>query len=164
MQDCCLPTERMKSIRSSLDFSLQLVKLWDTHRQGKGSLSHASVQEVRKWVWGLGASLPAPKCTRQIVGSLTFPPQWPTFTFPSNYTSWCTLIYSEHTCIVSEMWEKLGEKHKVPEAETTDLSRFGRNAGILYPFSKQLITSLFLPGNLLLKSRYFVSSNICLLI
>lgn len=113
MQGCFLPTERMKSIRSSLDFFLQLVKFGDTHHQRKGSFSHASVQEVRKWVWGLSTSLPVPKCTRQIVGSLTFSPQWPTFTFPSNYTSWCTLIYSEQTSIFPEMWEKLEKKHSL---------------------------------------------------
>lgn len=130
----------MKCIRSSLDYFLQLVKLWDIYHEGKGSCSHASVQEVRKQV---STPLPVPKRTKQIAGSLTFPPQWPTFTFPSSYTSWCTLIYSEHACIVPEMWEKLEKKHKVPEAKTTDFSRFGRNIGILYPFSEQLIHSCF---------------------
>lgn len=100
-----------------------------THHQGKGSLPCIGVQEVRKHGWGLGASLAAPKCTRQITGSLTysqfgrrvlsgrlFPPQWPTFTFPSNYTSWYTLIYSEITCIVSKMWEKKGKETQSPRS------------------------------------------------
>lgn len=64
------------------------------------------------------------------------------------------LIYNEHTCIISKMWEKLGKKHKVPEAETIALSRFGMKAAILCPFLEQLITSQFIPGVLLLESRY----------
>lgn len=149
------------------------MKLWDDTPSGEGQSLLRRCAGGKEASVRTGRILTVPKCTRQIVGSLTysqfgcralsprlFPAQWPTFTFPSNYTSWCTPIYSEHACIFSKKWEKLGKKHKIPEAETIDLSRFGMKAGILCPFPEQLITSQFLPGDLLLESRYFVSSNI----
>lgn len=44
------------------------------------------------------------------------PPQWPTFTFPSNYTSWCTLIYSEHTWHCFQNVGKTGKETQSPRS------------------------------------------------
>lgn len=110
-------------MRSS-DVSLQLLKLWDD-RPSEGQLFLlwcAAGEEVSVRTGHILGTIQVGPGRSQLgceaMSPFVFPPHLPTFTFPSNYSSWGTLIHSKHTCIVLKMWGKLEEKNKVPEAET----------------------------------------------
>lgn len=101
---------------SSLDVSLQLLKLWDD-RSSEGQLlllRCAAGKEVSVrtgYILGTTRAGPGaltwPQFGCEALSPCVFPPQLPTLTFPSNYSSWGTIIHSEHTCIILKMWEKL---------------------------------------------------------